>query len=86
MVGVVPNNMAYPGAQKSVDYSTIQPFNNASYYHTPCAIDYNNASTLTTCWEGDDVVALPDLRTEDSAVANIWATWVGELVSNYTST
>lgn len=28
-------------------------------------------------------MSLPDLRTEDSAVASIWNTWITDLVSTY---
>lgn len=41
---------------------------------------------LVKCWEGDNTVSLPDLRTEDSDVLNMWNTWIGQLVANYTST
>jgi alpha-amylase len=41
--------------------------------------------TRYKCWEGDNVVSLPDIRTEDSIVQSMWAKWVKELVANYTS-
>lgn len=54
-----------------------------SDYHTPCAIDYNNATSEKVCWEGDDNISLPDLRTEDSGVLATWNTWVGQIVTKY---
>jgi len=102
MVDVVTNHMAYAGCGDCVDYSVFEPFNNQSYFHPYCAIDYDNATSiqevgfpfqseahlLTTrqCWEGDNIVALADLRTEDSNVLEIFQEWVAALVKNYTST
>jgi alpha-amylase len=85
MVDVVTNHMGYLGAGDDVDYSTFNPFNNQSYYHPFCLIDYNNATSIQQCWEGDNTVALPDLRTEDSNVVSMWSAWIAQLVSNYTS-
>ncbi len=36
------------------------------------------------CWEGDNIVSLPDLRTEDADVLSEFNTWIKELVSNFT--
>ncbi|KAH8883975.1 glycoside hydrolase family 13 protein [Thozetella sp. PMI_491] len=83
MVDVVANHMGYIGCRSCVDYSTLNPFNSASYFHSPCTIDYNNQSSIETCWEGDDIVSLPDLRTEDSSVRSIWNSWINQLVSTY---
>jgi hypothetical protein len=35
------------------------------------------------CWEGDNTVSLPDLRTEDSDVLSTFESWITDLVSNY---
>jgi alpha-amylase len=32
---------------------------------------------------GSTNVPLPDLKTEDSAVASVWNTWISNLVSDY---
>lgn len=85
MVDVVPNHMGSISSQTTVDYSKFNPFNKQSYFHKPCNIDYNNQTSVTQCWLGDNIVSLPDLRTEDSNVANMWNTWIGQLVSNYSS-
>ncbi|KAI9717591.1 MAG: hypothetical protein M1828_007152 [Chrysothrix sp. TS-e1954] len=84
MVDVVTNHMGYAGARDSVDYSVFNPFDSQEYYHPPCAIDYSNQTSTQLCWEGDDIVSLPDLRTEDSDVLSMWKTWIKQLVSNYT--
>jgi alpha-amylase len=54
-----------------------------SYYHPFCLIDYNNDTSIQVCWEGDNTVSLPDLRTEDSDVLNEWESWITALVANY---
>jgi alpha-amylase len=45
MVDIVVNHFAYEGSHSSVDYSTFNPFNSASYFHDYCAIDYNDATS-----------------------------------------
>lgn len=85
MVDVVPNHMASISSRANVDYSKLNPFNQQSYFHAPCDIDYNNQTSIQDCWIGDNIVALPDVKTEDSTVANMWNTWIGQLVSNYSS-
>lgn len=46
-------------------------------------INYDDASTIQVCWEGDNTVSLPDLRTEDDDVLDMWKTWITGLVSDY---
>ncbi|KAI4731010.1 putative alpha-amylase [Aureobasidium sp. EXF-10728] len=84
MVDIVTNHMGYAGCGNCVDYSTFNPFNKKSYYHPFCLIDYNNQTSMELCWEGDNTVSLPDLRVEDSSVQDMWATWIKQLVANYT--
>ncbi|PQE33091.1 hypothetical protein CJF32_00007648 [Rutstroemia sp. NJR-2017a WRK4] len=83
MVDVVTNHMGYIGCGTCVDYSIYKPFNSQSYYHPFCLIDYNNATSVTNCWEGDNTVSLPDLRTENSNVQSTWNSWITQLVANY---
>ncbi|KAH8657061.1 glycoside hydrolase family 13 protein [Tricladium varicosporioides] len=83
MVDVVTNHMGYLGCGSCVDYSIYKPFNSKSYYHDFCLIDYNNVTSIKSCWEGDNIVSLPDMRTEDSAVASVWNSWITALVANY---
>lgn len=54
-----------------------------SYFHPFCLIDYNNATSIKVCWEGDNTVSLPDLRTEDSDVLSTFETWIANLISTY---
>ncbi|KAH8704142.1 putative alpha-amylase [Talaromyces proteolyticus] len=84
MVDVVANHMGYDGAGTDVSYSAFNPFNSQSYFHSYCEItDYNNLTMVQNCWMGDTTVSLPDLDTQSTDVQNMWYSWVGELVSNY---
>ncbi|KAH8820547.1 glycoside hydrolase family 13 protein [Xylogone sp. PMI_703] len=83
MVDVVTNHMGYLGCGDCVNYSTFTPFNQESFYHPFCLINYNDVNSIKTCWEGDNTVSLPDLRTEDSDVASVWNSWITNLVSTY---
>ncbi|GAB7352422.1 hypothetical protein MBLNU459_g2841t2 [Dothideomycetes sp. NU459] len=84
MVDVVTNHMGYDGCGTCVDYSVFNPFDSESYFHPFCLIDYSNTTSIQQCWEGDNTVSLPDLRTEDSDVLSMWETWITQLVANYT--
>lgn len=48
-------------------------------------IDYSDewSTNIQTCWEGDNTVSLPDLRTENDNVRAIWFNWIQQIVSNY---
>ncbi|EGZ77653.1 alpha-amylase A precursor [Neurospora tetrasperma FGSC 2509] len=64
MVDVVTNHMAYLGCRSCINYQGLNPFSSQSYYHSPCTINYDNQTSIETCWQGSDVVSLPDLKTE----------------------
>ena len=84
MVDVVPNHMAFAGCSGSVDYSKFNPLNKASQYHSYCPINnYQNQTEVEDCWIGDCNMILPDIKTEDSAVASQMNAWIKTLVSNY---
>lgn len=83
MLDVVTNHYAFKGAGASVDYSIFAPFNSKSYFHDFCLIDYNNITSIQNCWEGDNIVSLPDLRTEDEDVYSVWYSWIADMVSTY---
>jgi len=86
MLDVVVNHMAWKGNPNLDAYSQFSPFDSSDYFHTPCLISQvpdANISTLENCWLGDDVVALPDLRTESPNVASMLASWIEGLVANY---
>lgn len=88
MMDTVINNMAYitgnGGSPADVDYSSLNPFNDAGYYHPYCKItDYNDYSLAQKCWTGDKIVPLPDLKTEDKQVQAMLQEWIKETISNY---
>ncbi|KAF2168578.1 glycoside hydrolase family 13 protein [Zasmidium cellare ATCC 36951] len=85
MVDIVTNHFAQANTRANFNASAVgAPFNNVSMYHTPCDIDYNNQTSIEQCWQGDNIVALADVRTEDSNVQALWNSWIPQLVSNYT--
>ncbi|KAK4991794.1 hypothetical protein LTR50_001611 [Elasticomyces elasticus] len=83
MVDIVVNHNGWAGSSSSVNYGSFNPFNSASYYHQYCTIDYNNQTSIEDCWLGDSNVELPDLKTESTAVASGYQTWIKKLVSDY---
>lgn len=86
MVDVVVNHFGFNGAPDEVDYTLFSPFNSSSDFHPYCAIDFSDiadSQQLEQCWMGDTTVALPDVRTEDSAIASQWNTWIADLVATY---
>jgi alpha-amylase len=83
MVDVVNNHMGYLGCGTCVDYSEYAIFNQQSYFHPYCATDYSNLTSIQVCWEGDNTVSLPDLRTEDSDVRTMWYSWIKGIVTKY---
>lgn len=85
MVDIVVNHNGWDGDATSVDYSDFYPFNSQSQYHSYCSVDYSNQTSIQDCWLGDSYVELPDLRTEDSDVADGYQTWIQQLVANYSS-
>ncbi|KAK3496608.1 alpha-amylase A precursor [Neurospora hispaniola] len=56
MVDVVTNHMAYLGCRSCINYQGLNPFSSQSYYHSPCTINYDNQTSIETCWQGSDVV------------------------------
>lgn len=89
MVDVVINDMAFAlpsGANESdVDYSSLAPpFNDQKFFHPYCEItNYDNYTDAQWCWLGDDVVALPDLYTQEEEVVDFMVQWVKDVVANY---
>jgi alpha-amylase len=81
MVDIVTNHNGWNGIEQSVDYSRFHPFNDKKYYHDYCPIsNYSDQAIVEDCWLGDSTVPLPDLKTEDQAVSDMYNTWIKELV------
>lgn len=88
MVDTVINNLAYitdgRNPATSIDYSALRPFNDSMFFHPYCKItDYDNYPLAQTCWTGDDVVPLPDLKTEDSQVQSMLMDWIRKMMATY---
>ncbi|KAL4777366.1 glycoside hydrolase superfamily [Aspergillus nidulans var. acristatus] len=89
MVDVVINDMAQAvnsslDSGSNINWSRLIPFNDKKYYHPFCRIeDWNNPDESKNCWFSTEVVALPDLKTEDESVVSMIEVWVKGLVGNY---
>ncbi|GKT42259.1 alpha-amylase 2 [Colletotrichum spaethianum] len=49
----------------------------------PCVIDYNSQESVEKCWQGSDAVSLPDLRTEDPRVRQVFNAWIKRVVHKF---
>lgn len=85
MVDVVINHFGSSADSASVDFSAFpSPFNDASAFHSPCAIDYNDQSSIENCWVvTTPAPSLPDVNSEDTSVFGALVDSVVDLVSNY---
>jgi alpha-amylase len=86
MLDVVVNHFAWSGNEMTVDYSTFNPFNSEDYFHPFKLLandDPSNATAAQADWLGDDVLSLPDVKTEDPKVEQLYYSWIESLVSNY---
>ncbi|PGH17299.1 hypothetical protein AJ79_01183 [Helicocarpus griseus UAMH5409] len=83
MVDVVVNHNGWAGEASSVDYSQFVPFNSKDQYNEPCDIDYDDQSSIEDCWLVTTGTSLPDLKTSDPGVAEVFNSWITGLVSNY---
>ncbi|KAK2020081.1 alpha amylase [Colletotrichum eremochloae] len=84
MADVVTNHMAWPGHSNSVNFSIFRPFSNASAYHMPpCDINYEIQESVEKCWQGSNTVSLPDLRTEDPHVRQVFNAWIKLMVRKF---
>lgn len=91
MVDVTINNMAQAfdrsvsGNEKpDLDWSRLAPFNDEQYYHPYCKVaNSKDPETAENCWLDLEVVALPDLNTENEKVASMIQEWAKGLVGNY---
>lgn len=75
MVDVVANHMG----QGAIADNRPEPLNQASSYHKPCDIDYNNQTSIEVC----EIAKLPDLNTQSSDIRTLLNTWVAWLVKEY---
>ncbi|OBT77181.1 hypothetical protein VF21_05126 [Pseudogymnoascus sp. 05NY08] len=85
MVDVVINHFGANQDSSSVDYSAYpSPFNAASAFHSPCAIDYTSQTSIENCWVViSPAPSLPDVNSEDANIFGALVDSVVDLVSNY---
>ncbi|KAE8146443.1 glycoside hydrolase superfamily [Aspergillus avenaceus] len=88
MMDTVINNMAYIGhgehPARNINYSSLKPFDDSKYYHPYCEItDYSDYPMAQECWTGDEIVLLPDLKTEDTEVQHMLEKWINHTMSTY---
>ncbi|KAJ5951191.1 Alpha-amylase [Penicillium vulpinum] len=88
MMDTVINNMAWitngSNPATHIDYSALEPFNNADYYHPYCKIiDWNNMTDAQRCQTGDLIVPLPDLYTEHEEVQQMLIKWAKDAIKTY---
>ena len=82
MVDVVVNHLVSTVSPPS--FSSFNPFNQESDFHSKCLItDYNNQTQVEQCWLGDDNLPLVDVDTEDDGIVNTSYNWIKTLVGNY---
>lgn len=77
MVDIAPNHVGL--TNEAGNYANYTPFNENGYYHDECSIVWNNRESEQLCW----LEGLPDLRTENDDVRQIYASWIKDLVANY---
>lgn len=75
MVDVVANHMGSP-------ISENQPslLSQDSSYHKDCSIDYSSETSIEVCRIAQE---LPDVKTEDPAIRDLYRKWVDWLVHNF---
>jgi hypothetical protein len=75
MVDVVANHMG----QAAISDNRPEPLNQQSSYHSDCAIDYSNQSSVENC----ELANLPDVDTQDPNIRSLYQTWIKWLVNEY---
>ena len=78
MVDVVANHVGPIGTNLQ-NVGIINPFNQASYYHPYCDINWNDPWSVQNCWLAD----LPDLNQSVQFVSNGLLTWITQIVTKY---
>ena len=73
MLDVVANHTSY---YANSDFSNINPFNKAEYYHTQCDIDWDNQNSVENCW----LSGLPDLNQDNADVREYLLWWIEQVV------
>ena len=87
MFDIVVNHVFSPGPANATDYSIFTPFNSSKYFHRPCVMDNSNETSVEVCQLLNDmataVFTLPDIKTEDPEVREIFQEWIKDTVQKY---
>lgn len=87
MFDIVVNHVFSPGPQNTTDYSMFTPFNSSRYFHRPCVMDNSNETSVEVCQLRDAETTasftLPDIKTEDPVVRDIFQEWISDTVKKY---
>ncbi|KAL1862639.1 hypothetical protein Daus18300_008437 [Diaporthe australafricana] len=87
MFDIVVNHMFSPGPRNTTDYSIFTPFNSSRYFHRPCVMDNSNETSVEVCQllndEATASFTLPDIKTEDPVVRDIFQEWISDTVEKY---
>ncbi|KAJ6617918.1 glycoside hydrolase family 13 protein [Mycena sp. CBHHK59/15] len=81
MVDCVVNHFANSG--EKVAWEELVPFNNSSYFHPKCEIDWGNQTSIELCWMGNGFVSLPDIDTENPFVVTTLEAYIANFVTKY---
>jgi len=76
MLDVVANHTSY---YAEPDFSNINPFNQASHYHSQCDIDWNDQWSVENCW----LSGLPDLDQSNDYVRSYLKSWIEATVQKF---
>jgi len=87
MFDIVINHVFSPGPRNATNYSMFTPFDSSRYFHRPCVMDNSNETSVEVCQLTDDkataIFTLPDVKTEDPVVREIFQEWIRDTVQKY---
>ncbi|EPX70780.1 alpha-amylase Aah2 [Schizosaccharomyces octosporus yFS286] len=85
LLDVAINSIALNGPLENITFDKVVPFNDESYYHPFCWVDYelNDVEVVQNCWLGDENLVLADLDTENPTVVEILQKWLRDVVEEY---
>ena len=78
MLDVVANHVGPIGTSLS-NVGEINPFNQKSYYHPYCKINWDSKYSIENCWLAD----LPDLDQSNNFVRENLLKWISEIVTKH---
>ncbi|CAA91249.1 alpha-amylase homolog Aah2 [Schizosaccharomyces pombe] len=85
LLDVAINSMAINGPLEQMSFEKVIPFNDASFFHPHCWVDYesNDIESVQNCWLGDENLLLADVDTENEVVLSVLEKWIKNVVQEY---